>query len=139
MQISTTLTFDGDCEEAFALYARVLGATLAFAQRYGESPMASQVPESWRRKIAHATLALPGGGRLHGNDSAPGTFQPSSGFSLNVDLSDAAAARAAFDALAEGGQVTMALQETYWAAAFATLVDRFGITWVINCEAPPSA
>jgi len=139
MPITTNLTLDGDCEEAFALYARVLGATVTFSLRYRDSPMASQVPASWLDKIAHCTLTLPEGGRLQGNDSVPGTFQPSSGFSLNIDMSDAAAARAAFDALAEGGQVTMALQETFWAAAFGTLIDRFGITWAINCEAPRSA
>jgi PhnB protein len=138
MQVATSLTFDGDCEEAFSLYARVLGATLTFSLRYGDSPMAAQVPDSWRDKIVHCTLTLADGGRLYGNDSAPGTHQPSGGFSLTANPVDADAARTVFDALAEGGRVTMPLEETFWAVAFGTLVDRFGIPWAINCE-PPQA
>ena len=135
MQVFTNLTFDGGCAEAFALYARVLGATITFSLRYGDSPMAGDVPEAWRDKIAHSTLTLADGTRLYGNDSVPGTFEPSRGFSLTVNPTDVDRARAVFDALAEGGRVTMALQQTFWAAAFGTLVDRFGITWAINCEA----
>lgn len=134
MQVVTNLTFDGNCEEAFARYARVLGATLTFSLRYGDSPMAAQVPDSWRNKIAHCTLTLADGGRLLGNDSVPGTYEPSRGFSLTTNPADAEAARSVFDALADGGQVTMPLQETFWALAFGTLIDRFGIPWAINCE-----
>ncbi len=36
-------------------------------------------------------------------------------------------------ALAEGGTVRMALQQTFFAARFGMLVDRFGIPWMINC------
>ena len=133
MHVFTNLTFDGDCEAAFAVYARVLGATLTFSLRYGDSPMAAQVPDTWHDKIAHCTLTLSDGDRLHGSDSAPGTYQPSHGFSLTTQPADAAEARAVFDALAAGGQVTMPLQATFWAGAFGTLVDRFGIPWAINC------
>jgi PhnB protein len=35
----------------------------------------------------------------------------------------------------------MPLEQTFWAARFGSLVDRFGIPWLINCEMPtqPSA
>lgn len=139
MQVWTNLTFEGNCAEAFAVYAGVLGATLTFSLRYGDSPMAAQVPDSWRDKVAHCTLTLADGGRLFGSDSIPGTHEASRGFSLTTNPADAKAARSVFDALAEGGQVTMALQETFWAVAFGTLIDRFGIPWAINCEqAQPS-
>lgn len=135
MQVFTNVTFDGNCAEAFALYARVLGGTITFSLRYGDSPMAGDVPEAWRDKIAHCTLTLADGTRLYGNDSAPGSFEPASGFSLTVNPADVDRARATFDALADGGQVTMPLEPTFWAVAFGTLVDRFGIPWAINCEA----
>ena len=139
MQVFVNLTFDGDCAEAFALYASVLDATLTFSLRYGDSPMAGDVPKEWAGKIAHSTLTLPDGVRLYGNDSVPGTFERSQGFSLTVNPPDAGTARAVCDALAEGGRVTMPLQQTFWAVAFGTLVDRFGITWAINCEQPQPA
>jgi len=34
-----------------------------------------------------------------------------------------------FHALSEGGQVVMPLQDKFWDATHATVVDRFGITW----------
>jgi len=39
-----------------------------------------------------------------------------------------------FTALAEGETVRMPLQETFWAARFGVLTDRFSIPWAINCE-----
>jgi PhnB protein len=44
-----------------------------------------------------------------------------------------------FAALAEGGTVQMAIQETFWSSAFGMVVDRFGILWEINCETPVAA
>ena len=138
MNISTALTFDGNCEAALALYARLLGGTVTFALRYGDSPMAGTVPADWASRIAHSTLTLPDGSRLYGNDAAPGTYAAARGFSLTANPPDVATARAMFDALAEGGHVTQPLEATFWAAAFGTLVDRFGIPWAINCEQPLS-
>jgi PhnB protein len=30
--------------------------------------------------------------------------------------------------------MTMPIQQTFWAARFGMLVDKFGIAWMINCE-----
>ncbi len=43
-----------------------------------------------------------------------------------------------FNALAEGGKITMPIAETFWAKRFGTLIDRFGTAWMINCEKPAS-
>jgi PhnB protein len=37
-----------------------------------------------------------------------------------------------FDALAEGGRVTMPLAKTFWAETFGMVVDRFGTPWIVN-------
>ncbi len=41
-----------------------------------------------------------------------------------------------FAAFGEEGKVTMLLQETFWAARFLMLTDRFGINWMFNFEKP---
>ena len=41
-----------------------------------------------------------------------------------------------FDALAEGGQVQMPMQKTFWAEAFGMVKDKFGVKWMVNCDAP---
>jgi hypothetical protein len=43
-------------------------------------------------------------------------------------------ARSAFEALSQGGQVTMPLAPSFWAETFGMLTDRFGVSWAI----PPS-
>ena len=37
-----------------------------------------------------------------------------------------------FDKLADGGNVTMPMQETFWARRFGMLTDKFGINWMFN-------
>ena len=48
-------------------------------------------------------------------------------------LSDADAVKEAFQKLQEGGEVLMDLQETFWSKCYGSLVDKFGVTWGLNC------
>ena len=41
-------------------------------------------------------------------------------------------AKRAYEALEKGGKVTMPLQKTFWAEAFAMVTGRFGTPWMIN-------
>jgi PhnB protein len=38
-----------------------------------------------------------------------------------------------FTQLADGGQVTVPLEQTFCAQRFGAVVDRFGMPWAINC------
>lgn len=38
-----------------------------------------------------------------------------------------------YAALSEGGTVEMPLQEMFWGGYFASLMDRFGTRWMLNC------
>ena len=53
--------------------------------------------------------------------------------SLNVD--SIAEAERIFAALSDNGTVQMPLGTTFWAARFGMCIDRFGVPWMINCEA----
>lgn len=52
--------------------------------------------------------------------------------SLMLRAPDAAAGDRVFAALADGGSVTMPLDEAFWGERFGMLVDRFGIEWMIT-------
>jgi PhnB protein len=69
---------------------------------------------------------------LQGTDAPPQYQLPIQGFSMSVSTNDPAEAERVFDALAEGGKVDMPLGETFWSARFGMLVDRFGISWMVN-------
>ena len=127
-----SLVFNGDCDAAFTLYQQCLGGTVTFRLSWGESPMADQAPAEWRDKILHATLTV-GGTTLSGGDALPGQYERPQGFQLQLNLDDVAAAERIFAQLADGGRVTVPLQQTFWAQRFGAVVDRFGIPWGINC------
>jgi PhnB protein len=41
-----------------------------------------------------------------------------------------------FQALGDRGSVTMPIRETFWAARFGMVVDRFGTPWMVSCARP---
>lgn len=137
MQLSPriSLAFRGECEAAFEHYADRLGGDFTFRLAWADSPMAADVPADWGSKLAHATLRL-GHLEIAGSDAPPGRYLPPQGFEILLDITDPAAAAAAFDALAEGGVVRLPFQQTFWAHRFGVLVDRFGVPWSVNCAAP---
>jgi len=137
MRLNPYLTFNGDCEAAFRLYEQCLGGKITFMMTYGDSPMAAQAPSGWSGKIMHATLTI-GDQLLQGADVTPDRYQKPQGISvtLNMKAAEAAAAERIFKALAEGGQVQMPIQETFWAHRFGMVTDRFGTPWMVNCEKP---
>jgi PhnB protein len=102
------LSFNGQCEAAFKFYEKCLGGKVVFMMTYGDSPMAEQTPPAWREKIMHATFAL-GDQVLSGADAPPERYQKPQGFSVAINLGDAAEADRIFTALAEKGEVQMAL------------------------------
>lgn len=99
--------------------------------------MVEQAPPEWRDKIVHATLTVEDS-ILMGADVPPGQYRPPAGFHMAVNVAEPSGAEKVFGALSEGGTVQMPLQKTYWARAFGMLVDRYGVSWEINCEQAPA-
>ena len=63
-----------------------------------------------------------------GNCTGKPSFQ---GFALTLNAANEADAKQRFDALAEGGQVQMPLNETFFARSFGMVADRFGVNWMV--------
>jgi len=133
MQLNPYLTFSGQCEAAFRFYEKVLGGKIEAMMPHEGTPAAEHVPPEWRSKIMHARLTV-GDKVLMGSDAPPAHHEPMKGFSVTLGVEDPADAERIFHALAENGTVRMPIQQTFWAARFGMLVDRFGTPWMINCE-----
>jgi hypothetical protein len=54
-------------------------------------------------------------------------------------LPDAEAAKRAFQALADGGQITLPIGPTFWSPCFGMPTDRFGVGWMVTVAASTSA
>ena len=140
MQVNPYLSFNGECEAAFTFYEQCLGGQLGAIFRYAGTSLAGQVPADWQDKVMHGSVTV-GGQTLMGGDAAPDRYEEPKGFSLSIQISSPTDAERIFHELAEGGKMIMPLERTFWAERFGMVVDRFGISWLINCEgsAPPQA
>jgi PhnB protein len=138
MQVSPYLSFKGECEAAFKFYEQCLGGTLGTVFRYAGTPFADQVPADWHDKVMHVSLTL-GGMVLMGADVAPNRYEAPKGFSLSIQISRIADAERIFSELSRNGTTVTPLEKTFWAARFGVVVDRFGVTWLINCEGAEDA
>lgn len=133
MTIHAYLNFDGNTRDAMQFYKEVLGGDLQAMMTFGETPACEHVPADYHNHIMHSAL-VGDGWMLMAADSTPMyPFEGSKGFSLALGIEDKTEAHRVFNALAEGGNVTMALAETFWAELFGSVIDRFGVSWLINC------
>ncbi|HEY0194724.1 MAG TPA: glyoxalase/bleomycin resistance/extradiol dioxygenase family protein [Kofleriaceae bacterium] len=133
ISINPYIIFDGTAEKAIAFYERALGIKAEQVSRFGDMP-GGQIPEEHKQRVMHARIPF-GNAALMVSDCQVGMqVPPGSNIHCSLQIDDLADARAKFDALAEGGQVEMPLQEMFWGATFGSLVDPFGVQWMINCE-----
>ena len=76
-------------------------------------------------------------GSFMASDGPPGyEMKAGNNLSLSLHFTSVEKAEKAFNGLAEGGTVTMPLQETFWAHRFGMLVDKYGFNWMVNMDKP---
>jgi PhnB protein len=135
MKIVTSLSFRGQCREAFEFYAQVLGGKITAAMPYGDGPPDMPVPPHYKSWLMHCWMDI-GDQSLMGADMdvdwAANIDKPKNGFDVSLHSRDVAEARRWFDALSEGGKVTMPFNETFWSPGYGGLIDRFGVPWMVN-------
>ncbi len=131
-QIHAYLSFDGNCAEAMRFYERVLKGQLKALLKNSETPAAEHVPPAAADRIMHAYLEFDGGALMAGDAMVGMPYEGMKGISITLSYDDTAEAKRVFDALSEGGNVTMPWGPTFWAESFGMLRDRYGTPWIIN-------
>ncbi|SFU59278.1 VOC family protein [Alicyclobacillus macrosporangiidus] len=130
------LIMNGNAGEAIAFYEQALDAKIIFKQTFGEMPEHPEfpLPAEARDRISHATLQI-GEGALMLSDTFPGQpFQSGNQVTICISTNDKEQSRRFFEALQQGGSVSMPLQETFFSPAYAVVTDKFGVTWQIHTE-----
>lgn len=136
MKIDPYLFFDGNCEAAVEFYKGALGAEVEMLMRYRDSPEplpSGMLPSGWEDKVMHASLRI-SGALMMASDDCSRKSAGINGFSLSMSVPDADTADRLFSALAEGGEVLMPLEQTFWSPRFGMVKDRYGVQWMINQE-----
>ena len=132
-KLDAYLFFDGNCAQAMRFYERVLGGKLQAMMTYAESPDPQHCPPGSKDRIMHAAIELDDQRMLMASDTPAGQpYQGMKGISLSLFYVTVKEAQRAFDALNEGGKVSMPMSPTFWADTFGMLTDRFGTSWMIS-------
>jgi PhnB protein len=134
MNLTPYLFFKDTCEEALKFYEHCGLGKVETLNRYDKAPPESDMGPKMGAKIMHARFKGPGV-YFMASDSPRQGDGAFAGFSLSPDPATIAEAERLYDALAEGGVATMPLKKQFWGATFGMLTDKFGVHWMINCEA----
>jgi PhnB protein len=128
------IAFDGACAEAMRFYARVLHGKLGMMTNR-QSPFADRCAPEHLDRVMYARLEFGDGTVLYAGDCPPGMpYQGIHGVSIALNFDIVEQAHRVFDALADGGSVTMPFGDTFWAKKFGMVTDRFGCHWMVNGE-----
>jgi len=140
--INAYLSFEGNCEEAFNFYKSVFGGDFTYIGRFSDMPPQEGIPpldDDMKEKIMHISLPLSKETILMGSDT--GDWGPKltkgNNISLSINTSSKEEADRIFNALSEGGEITMPIDNTFWNAYFGMLKDRFGFNWMTNFDPQP--
>ena len=111
MQWNPYLGFDGNCQEAFKYYERVLGGKIVAMITHADMPAEAQAADAARvEEQDHACAARGRRPVLMGSDAPPDHFEKTQGMSVALQVDDPKEAERIFAALADNGTVRMPMQ-----------------------------
>lgn len=142
-RVTTYLNFNGNTEEAMNFYRKVFGGSFTGRglQRFADVAMPDGTPpmsDDVKNMIIHAELTILGGHVLMATDAPESMgFKLQSGNNMHICLEPETReeTKRLFDALSEGGNVTMPLADMFFGSYFAELTDKYGINWMLNYSA----
>ena len=139
IKINPYLNFAGNTEEAFKFYKSVFGGEFAMLQRFKDTPEADRVPQQDKEKIMHVSLPVGESTTLMATDALESMghrLTVGNNIQLSVEAGSKDEVDKLFRGLSAGGKVTMPLANTFWGAYFGMVTDKFGVKWMVNCDAP---
>ena len=134
VRLNPYINFRSSAREALTFYQSIFGGDLTLST-YAEGGMPHDPAEAG--KIMH--------GQLMANDmtlmisDAPAGMPVADGSNISVSLSgdDEAALRGYWNGLVAGGKPVMPLEKAPWGDTFGMLVDKFGVSWMVNIAGQP--
>ncbi len=133
MTLHTYLNYGGNCEEAFRFYEQHLGGKITMMMTHGQAPDQGNVSAESKNAILHARMTI-GKTELMASDVPADRFEPMRSAYLSLTVDSTEEAERIYALLAEGGQIFMPMQETFFALRFSMLRDKFGTSWMVIHE-----
>jgi PhnB protein len=123
------LFFKGNCREAMEFYKQIFGGELD-VMTYSQAPGVEGGNPDW---IMHASLRNEDFA-IMASDTEEASEQAKK-ISLSLGGEDEERLTKIFDALSEGGKVNSPLKKEFWGDTFGSLVDKYGVDWMVNIAA----
>ena len=137
-QINPYLTFNGNCEEAFAHYKAIFGGEYLHISRFKDMPAmpGMTVSDKDQERIMHVSLPINSQNILYGSDSNPnlGEVKWGKNITLSVAPDSKEEADRLYKMLSDGGKAHMPMADMFWGAYWGMCEDKFGINWMINVD-----
>lgn len=134
--INPYLNFPGNTEEAFNFYKKVFGGEfLGGVYRFKDTPDADKLSDSDKEKVMHVGLKMGESNFLMATDALESMgFKVTFGnnFYISIEAESKEEADKLFKGLSEGGKIEMPMADQFWGDYFGSLVDKFGVRWMIN-------
>lgn len=130
------LVMNGNAKEAIRFYEKALDAQVLFIQSFGEMPENPEfpLPPNAKDRVSHATVKV-GETELMLSDTFPGQpHQSGNQVTICISTNDKEKSTQMYEALQQGGQVNMPLQETFFSPAYGSVTDKFGVNFQIFTE-----
>ena len=130
MNVQPYLSFEGKAEEAINFYKAAVGAEVRVVMKFKDGPPEMECSPEAKDKVMHACIKI-GDSDVLLSDGRCGGKATFSGISLTINATSDGEAEKIFGALGKGGQVTMPMNETFFATRFGMVADKFGVNWMI--------
>lgn len=132
-RLNPYLGFLDTARPAMEFYQGVLGGDLVI-NTFDELQASDDPAED--KKVMHAMLTTPSGFTLMASDTPNAmSYSPGGPHAVSIFGDDEAELRGYWDGLADGATVVMPLEQAPWGDTFGMLIDRFGVTWMVNISA----
>jgi PhnB protein len=131
------LNFRGTTRDAMTFYQSVFGGDLTVSS-FADFGM--PVGDGEEDLVMHSQLSTPSGFLLMGAD-VPSHMDYTKGTNdgtVSLSGDDEGALGGYFAGLSDGGTVTQPLEKAPWGDSFGMLIDRFGVSWLVNISGAPA-
>jgi PhnB protein len=140
MKINTYLNFPGNAEEAFGFYKSVFGGEFNSLIRFRDMPMpGAKIAKKDETKIMHIALPVGKDDTLMASDALESHGQKvimGNNTSISLFPDSREEADKVFKALAAGGKIEMPIANQIWGDYYGSLVDKYGVRWMVNFTEP---
>ncbi len=140
IKLNIYLNFAGNTEKAFNFYKAVFGGEFMSVVRFKDMPMPGvNIPKKDENKIMHIGLPVGKDEVLMASDSLESLGHKliqGNNVHISVHPDSKEEADRIFKALSAGGTIEMPIADQVWGDYFGSLMDKFGVLWMVIYSYP---